>query len=76
MRDQIIKQVINKIQYRSDVGFEKYGVTMQDDNETTLDGWLQHLQEELMDAVNYLEKARMVLQDEIEECYIRDAKKD
>jgi hypothetical protein len=76
MRDQIIKQVINKIQSRSDVGFEKYGVTMQDDNETTLDGWLQHLQEELMDAVNYLEKARMVLRDEIEECYIRDAKKD
>ena len=75
MRDQIIKQVINKIQSRSDVGFKKYGVTMQDDNETTLDGWLQHLQEELMDAVNYLEKARMVLRDEIEECYIRDAKK-
>ena len=76
MRDQIIKQVINKIKSRSDIGFEKYGVTMQDDNETTLDGWLQHLQEELMDAVNYLEKARMVLRDEIEECYIRDAKKD
>lgn len=76
MRDQIIKQVINKIQSRSDVGFKKYGVTMQDDNETTLDGWLQHLQEELMDAVNYLEKARMVLRDEIEECYIRDAKKE
>ena len=76
MRDQIIKQVINKIQSRSDIGFKKYGVTMQDDNETTLDGWLQHLQEELMDAVNYLEKARMVLRDEVEECYIRDAKKD
>ena len=76
MRDQIIKQVINKIQSRSDVGFKKYGVTMYDDNETTLDGWLQHLQEELMDAVNYLEKARMVLRDEVEECYIRDAKKD
>ena len=76
MRDQIIKQVINKIQSRSDVGFKKYGVTMQDDNETTLDGWLQHLQEELMDAVNYLEKARMVLRDEVEECYIKDAKKD
>ncbi len=29
-----------------------------------------------MDAVNYLEKARMVLRNEVEECYIRDAKKD
>ena len=72
MRDQIIKQVIQKIQSRSDVGFKKYGVTLADDDQT-LDRWLQHLQEELMDAVNYLEKARMVLRDEIEECYVRDA---
>ena len=36
--------------------------------------WLNHLQEELMDAVNYIEKARMVLRSEIEECYLRDAK--
>ena len=74
MRDQVIKQVINKIQSRSDVGFKKYGVTLADDDQT-FDTWLQHLQEELMDAVNYIEKARMVLRDEIEECYIRDAKK-
>ena len=75
MRDQIIKQVINKIQSRSDVGYKKYGVTLADDDQP-LATWLQHLQEELMDAVNYLEKARMVLRDEIEECYIRDAKKE
>ena len=76
MRDKIIQRVISKITSRSDVGFKKYGVTMYDDNETTLDGWLNHLQEELMDAVNYIEKTRMVLREEIEECYIRDAKKD
>jgi hypothetical protein len=75
MRDQIIKQVVNKIQSRSDVGFKKYGVTLEDDDQP-LDRWLQHLQEELMDAVNYLEKARMVLKEEVEECYIRDAKKE
>jgi len=75
MRDKIIQQVINKIQSRSDVGFKKYGVTLADDDQP-LDTWLQHLQEELMDAVNYLEKARMVLRDNIEECYINDAKKD
>ena len=73
MRDKIIEQVINKIKSRSDVGYKKYGVTLADDDQP-LDTWLQHLQEELMDAVNYLEKARMVLRDEIEECYIRDAK--
>ena len=72
MRDRIIQQVVNKITSRSDVGFKKYGVTMHDDNNTTLDGWLNHLQEELMDAVNYIEKTRMVLREEIEECYIKD----
>ena len=75
MRDKIIERVISKITSRSDVGFSKYGVTMHDDNNTTLDGWLNHLKEELMDAVNYIEKTRMVLREEIEECYIRDAKK-
>ena len=71
MRDQIIKQVVNKIMSRSDVGFKKYGITLHED-EQTLDTWLNHLQEELMDAVNYIEKARMVLREEIEECYIKD----
>mgnify|MGYP001491486552 FL=1 len=75
MRDPIIKAVINKIKNRSDVGFKKYGVTLQEDDQP-LDTWLQHIQEELMDAVNYIEKARSVLREEIEECYINDAKKD
>ena len=72
MRDRIIEQVINKIKSRSDVGFKKYGVTLSDD-EQSLDTWLKHIQEELMDAVNYIEKARSVLREEIEECYVRDA---
>ena len=71
MRDKIIQQVIQKIQSRSDVGFKKYGVTLYDDNQP-LDAWLNHIQEELMDAVNYIEKARMSLREEIEECYIKD----
>ena len=75
MRDPIIKAVINKIKNRSDVGFKKYGVTLQEDDQP-LDVWLQHIQEELMDAVNYIEKARSVLREEIEECYINDAKED
>ena len=72
MRDKIIEQVIKKIKSRSDVGFKKYGVTLNDDDQP-LDAWLNHIQEELMDAVNYIEKARSVLRDEIEECYIRDS---
>ena len=65
MRDKIIERVINKIKSRSDVGFKKYGVTLKDDDQS-LDVWLTHIQEELMDAVNYIEKAKEVLGDEID----------
>ena len=65
MRDKIIERVINKIKARSDVGFKKYGVTLKDDDQS-LDVWLTHIQEELMDAVNYIEKAKEVLGDEID----------
>ncbi len=70
MRDKIIERVINKTKSRSDVGYRKYGVTLKDD-EQSLDTWLNHIQEELMDAVNYIEKAREVLTDEIEEAMLR-----
>tara|TARA_R110000851_G_scaffold283135_1_gene436662 strand:- start:286 stop:528 length:243 start_codon:yes stop_codon:yes gene_type:complete len=65
MRDKIIERVINKIKSRSDVGYKKYGVTLKDDDQP-LDMWLTHIQEELMDAVNYIEKAKEVLGDEID----------
>ena len=59
-RDPIIDKVIEKIKSRSDVGFKKYGVTLKDDDQP-LDVWLTHIQEELMDAVNYIEKVKDVL---------------
>ena len=62
-RDIIIDRVIQKIKSRSDVGFKKYGVTLKDDDQP-LDIWLTHIQEELMDAVNYIEKAKDVLKNE------------
>ena len=65
MRDKIIERVINKIKARSDVGYKKYGVTLKDDDQP-LDTWLTHIQEELMDAVNYIEKAKEALSDEID----------
>ena len=65
MRDKIIERVINKIKSRSDVGYKKYGVTLKDDHKS-LNMWLTHIQEELMDAVNYIEKAKEVLGDEID----------
>ena len=60
IRDKVIESVINKIIQRSDVGYKKYGITLHNDDQP-LDTWLQHIQEELMDAVNYIEKAKDVL---------------
>jgi len=71
-RDKIIERVINKIKKRSDVGYAKYKVTLHDDDQP-LDVWLTHIQEELMDAVNYIEKAKAVLTDEVEECMLKRA---
>ena len=73
IRDKIIESVVKKFINRSDVGYKKYGVTLHKDDQT-LDTWLQHIQEELMDSVNYIEKTRQVLKSEIEECYLRDLK--
>ena len=65
-RDPIILNVVNKLVSRSDVGFKKYGVTLADDD-GDINVWLTHLQEELMDAVNYIEKLKNVLTDELTE---------
>ena len=70
IRDKVIERVINKIKARSDVGYKKYGVTLHDDNQS-LETWLTHIQEELMDAVNYIEKAKSVLCDKVEECMLK-----
>jgi len=71
-RDPVIKTVVDKFVQRSDVGFKKYGVTLAEDD-APLVAWLNHLQEELMDAVNYIEKlkhsATEVLQDRLVEEY-------
>tara|TARA_Y100001938_G_C7818971_1_gene295664 strand:- start:131 stop:313 length:183 start_codon:yes stop_codon:yes gene_type:complete len=52
---RIEDEVCKKIQSRSDVGKEKYGVTMEDEV-LSIREWLVHLQEELMDAAVYVEK--------------------
>ena len=56
-RDPVVERVVDKFVCRSDVGYEKYGVTLEEDPGEMLE-WLNHLQEELMDAVLYLQKAK------------------
>ena len=56
-RDPVVENVVDKFVSRSDVGFAKYGVTLRDDP-SEMFAWLNHLQEELMDAVLYLQRAK------------------
>jgi len=56
-RDPVVERVVDKFVGRSDVGYKKYGVTLEEDPSEML-AWLNHLQEELMDAVLYLQKAK------------------
>lgn len=60
-RDPIVTKVIKKFKQRSAVGVEKYGTTLERDDLTFIQ-WMQHLQEELMDAVLYVEKLKSELE--------------
>lgn len=53
--DPIVDEVINKFHNRSQVGIKKYGTTLHENN---TDDFLSHLQEELMDAVLYIQKLK------------------
>lgn len=52
-KDPIVESIINQFNQRSEVGIKKYGTTLEENNN---DDFLQHLKEELMDAVLYIEK--------------------
>jgi len=60
-RDPVVERVVDKFVSRSDVGFEKYGKTLHDERtggHKDLAGYLNDVQEELMDAILYIQAAR------------------
>lgn len=57
MKDQIVEQVKEKFDERSETGIAKYGTTLDRGDLSLLD-WLSHLQEELMDATLYIQKLK------------------
>ena len=65
-RDPVVERVVTKFVSRSDVGYKKYGVTLEQDPSAMFE-WLNHLQEELMDAVLYLQKAKEVYTEDFTE---------
>ena len=66
-RDPVVRKVCDKFVKRSDVGYEKYGSTLDDERRVKmkdLQKYLNDIQEELMDAVLYIQTAREELADE------------
>ena len=66
-RDPVVERVVDKFISRSDIGFKKYGTTLHEERTTKLKGllkYLQDIQEELMDAVLYIQTAREEIEDD------------
>lgn len=68
-RDPVVENVVDKFVSRSDVGFAKYGKTLRDDD-SDLFTWVNHLQEELMDAVLYMQRLKEEITDLKEEAIL------
>ena len=78
-RDPVVERVVDKFVGRSNIGFEKYGTTLQDERTMKMKGLVKYLtdvQEELMDAVLYIQSAQEELQDLNEEALVEKCKED
>ena len=78
-RDPVVRSVVDKFVERSDVGYAKYGSTLDDERRLKMKGlqkYLNDIQEELMDAVLQIQSARDELQDLHEESLIDKFKQD
>ena len=67
-RDPVVENVVDKFVNRSDVGYAKYGRTLDDERRgkhKDLLGYLNDIQEELMDAVLYIQAAREELNEKV-----------
>ena len=72
--DKIVQKVLAKMDQRSLIGQKKYGATMMQEivgQEKDLDRFLIDVQEELMDALLYIEAAKRCLSDEVEELMLK-----
>jgi len=60
--DKNVENVVKQLRDREEEGMIKYGVNTERTDLSTLE-WLQHLQEELMDASVYIEKLKNEIND-------------
>ena len=73
-KDRIVEQVIEKIDQRSLVGQKKYGAMMMEEvigKKKDLNDFLTDVQEEIMDALLYIQAAKYCLEDEMEEAMLK-----
>ena len=61
--DRNVENVIKDLRWRAEKGLQKYGVTTERKDLSVIE-WLQHLQEELMDATVYIEKLKNQIKEE------------
>jgi len=65
-RDPVVETVVDKFVTRSNVGYAKYGRTLHDERtgkHKDLAGYLNDVQEELMDAILYIQAAKEAHED-------------
>tara|TARA_R100001163_G_C4985182_1_gene139817 strand:+ start:194 stop:481 length:288 start_codon:yes stop_codon:yes gene_type:complete len=71
-RDPVVETVVDKFVERSDVGFKKYGQTLDKERKTgvkDLAAYLNDVQEELMDAILYIQAAKDELSEAKDKVY-------
>lgn len=56
-KDKHVKAVVKLFKERSKLGIAKYGTTLERQDLDLID-WLEHLQQELMDATLYVERLK------------------
>ena len=69
-RDPVVIRVVDKFRKRSDAGYEKYGTTLDEERTTKMKGLMKYLidiQEELMDAILYIQTAQEELKEFLDE---------
>ena len=57
IKDKNVLSVMARFKERSEAGIKKYNTTLERTDLSTLE-WLTHLQEEMMDAVLYVERLK------------------
>lgn len=62
-KDKNVQRVSESLKERMERGFNKYGVTTERTDLNLMD-WLQHLQEELLDAAVYVERLKQEIKNE------------